>query len=248
LLSEEGTQYGPVTRPELDEWCQQGRITPRCQLLRQGAPAWQWATDIYPHLAQTPAAHNFATSTATPTAPQISFADPNPYASPSAGGKLPRDRTAKYRRSDNVNYVGLWNYAIGGLIVLGTLISIIRTLYISSQLGAPVGGTIGVFVALVLGMFSIPFLFAGAGVMGRRPWGRILTMILGVFTILLGLIILGLAALAAVVIGNANLPPDAQGRALVGCMVQLFIGLIYLGHGIFAYMILLSARYAKEFE
>ncbi len=44
--------YGPVPRAELDDWVTQGRITADCQLLLDGADQWQWATDIYPDLAE----------------------------------------------------------------------------------------------------------------------------------------------------------------------------------------------------
>jgi LSD1 subclass zinc finger protein len=49
----DGQTYGPVPRSELDNWCREGRLAASSQILREGAAQWQWATDVYPHLAQT---------------------------------------------------------------------------------------------------------------------------------------------------------------------------------------------------
>jgi TM2 domain-containing membrane protein YozV len=48
----DGQTYGPVTRQELDQWANEGRLTSESQVLREGSQQWQWATDLYPHLAQ----------------------------------------------------------------------------------------------------------------------------------------------------------------------------------------------------
>ena len=50
LKTEDGQTFGPVPKNELDEWMNEGRITAECQLLKDGADQWQWATDIYPQL------------------------------------------------------------------------------------------------------------------------------------------------------------------------------------------------------
>jgi hypothetical protein len=46
----DGQQYGPVTGERLQTWYEEGRITADCQLLRNGAEQWQWATDLFPDL------------------------------------------------------------------------------------------------------------------------------------------------------------------------------------------------------
>jgi len=51
LKTEDQTQYGPVPKAELDSWVAEGRLTARCQVLREGDPQWQWASDVYPQLA-----------------------------------------------------------------------------------------------------------------------------------------------------------------------------------------------------
>lgn len=51
VQTEDGQQYGPVSRQELDQWHADGRITVDTQLLIDGGEQWQWASDIYPDLA-----------------------------------------------------------------------------------------------------------------------------------------------------------------------------------------------------
>ena len=55
MKTPEGLVYGPVTKLELDQWCRQGRITPRCQLLQERRDNWLWAGEVYPELQQTAA-------------------------------------------------------------------------------------------------------------------------------------------------------------------------------------------------
>src|SRR5690606_29157912 len=56
VQTEDGQQYGPVSRQELDQWYGDGRITTDTQLLREGSEQWQWASDLYPDLAPEQAA------------------------------------------------------------------------------------------------------------------------------------------------------------------------------------------------
>ncbi len=50
MQTTDGSQFGPVPRTELDEWFKEGRISADCQLLKDGADQWQWASEIYPSL------------------------------------------------------------------------------------------------------------------------------------------------------------------------------------------------------
>lgn len=52
MQTTDGSQFGPVPRAELDEWFKEGRISADCQLLKDGADQWQWASEIYPSLEQ----------------------------------------------------------------------------------------------------------------------------------------------------------------------------------------------------
>ena len=49
----DGQQFGPVPKAELDGWVADGSINAECQLLRDGDEQWQWASEIYPQLAQS---------------------------------------------------------------------------------------------------------------------------------------------------------------------------------------------------
>jgi phage FluMu protein Com len=77
LKTPEGLVFGPVAKEELDQWCRQGRITPRCQLLQAGQPQWQWGTEVYPELREAAAM--------TPIGPSLAL---NPY-SPLALSPVP---------------------------------------------------------------------------------------------------------------------------------------------------------------
>ncbi|MCG8584696.1 MAG: GYF domain-containing protein [Pirellulales bacterium] len=46
----DGQQYGPVPKAELDSWVADGSINAECQVLREGDPQWQWASQVYPQL------------------------------------------------------------------------------------------------------------------------------------------------------------------------------------------------------
>ncbi|MFN0016948.1 MAG: hypothetical protein ACKVP0_01745 [Pirellulaceae bacterium] len=70
MKTPEGLVYGPVTKLELDHWCRQGRITPRCQILQERRESWMWAAEVYPELQQAA-----ATMTAiNPLAPVTAYA------------------------------------------------------------------------------------------------------------------------------------------------------------------------------
>jgi TM2 domain-containing membrane protein YozV len=56
LKTDDGEDYGPVDRSELDQWASEGRLNADCQLLQEGAEQWQWATDLYPELDASAAA------------------------------------------------------------------------------------------------------------------------------------------------------------------------------------------------
>ena len=65
LQTPDGSQYGPVPRSELDQWYTEGRVSADCQLLKEGQSQWQWATEQYPALSQTAPATSGATGAST---------------------------------------------------------------------------------------------------------------------------------------------------------------------------------------
>lgn len=64
LKTDEGEDYGPVSRAELDVWAAEGRLNADCQVLQEGADQWQWATDLYPQLDPQLSAAGAAADTA----------------------------------------------------------------------------------------------------------------------------------------------------------------------------------------
>lgn len=88
----------------------------------------------------------------------------------------------------------------------------------------------GVAVGLcVLVVFALPLILAGVGVVKRRQWGRILTLVMGAILGLLGLISLFFSLKGGV------------GAGIVG-------DLILVGYGVLAYVVLLNAKNAAEFS
>jgi hypothetical protein len=85
-----GQTYGPVTKPELDQWVQQGRVSANCQIRPTGQPNGQPAAIYYPALGVPNEG-----SPVAPTAPQKNpfagqqtdkpsgFEETNPYAASS---------------------------------------------------------------------------------------------------------------------------------------------------------------------
>jgi hypothetical protein len=88
LKTADGSTYGPVPKLELDQWLGEGRMDANCQLLQEGAPAWQWASDVYPQLAPQ-------TAPQVAPMPQFAAAEPNPFDFASASKHAP-SRTSSY--------------------------------------------------------------------------------------------------------------------------------------------------------
>ena len=85
MQTEEGEQYGPVSKADLDAWVIEGRLDAGCQVLRDGWEQWKWAEEVYPQLSGTPAAPPAAAepvvevapvtvSVPTPVVPEVSVA------------------------------------------------------------------------------------------------------------------------------------------------------------------------------
>jgi len=55
VKTDEGEDFGPVPKSELDEWVADGRLNGDCQILIDGGDQWQWASDLYPQLDDAPA-------------------------------------------------------------------------------------------------------------------------------------------------------------------------------------------------
>jgi hypothetical protein len=84
----DGTNYGPVTKADLDTWVTDERLDAQCQLLMDGWDQWKWAEDVYPQLAAPSAEPQLGLEVRTdepdefPTATEAR----NPYAAPTTRG------------------------------------------------------------------------------------------------------------------------------------------------------------------
>ena len=73
---EDGRQFGPVPKAELDQWVAEGRVTAQTELIYEGADQWQPASSVYPGLGQ-PQPHPVANPFSDPTSPSAA-----PYTTP----------------------------------------------------------------------------------------------------------------------------------------------------------------------
>jgi hypothetical protein len=80
VTTENGEEFGPVPKSQVDTWVAEGLITPRAQVCQEGDTQWRWASDVYPQLVERASAAEFA------SAPKDEFkiepGSGNPYASP----------------------------------------------------------------------------------------------------------------------------------------------------------------------
>lgn len=70
MQTEDGEQYGPVGKEELQGWIAEGRIDASCQVLQDGWDQWKWAEDVFPQIG--PAASG--------SSPVVVPGDDNPFA------------------------------------------------------------------------------------------------------------------------------------------------------------------------
>lgn len=210
VQTEDGQQYGPVSRQELDQWHADGRITVDTQLLRDGGEQWQWASDLYPDLApqdEAPAntglpdfgAMAAAGGGAAAGSGAFDFTaggGPAPSSSVTArtkgkkGGKKSGARGKKGGGSPHIDYIAYAFYAIGAMNILMCLIILIMGMSGAALVSgadaegaaaaAGIMGTIVVVASLFGALISCVYLAAGYGLQQRAGWGRMTAIVLGV--------------------------------------------------------------------
>jgi hypothetical protein len=158
---------------------------------------------------------------------------------------------SRMRKSGLVTAVGVINLVLGGLNIVCGLLLMVAGAFFGKLLGiagdaaqppagldpeaaaafkqaAAGGGGIfamaGAFLGVCVMVLAIPSILAGVGVLQRKQWGRILTLVLGALA--------GLGALIA-------LP------RLPGSTLNVLIG---GGYCAFVYVVLLNKQYAAEFR
>jgi hypothetical protein len=252
LLTEDQQQYGPVPRQELDQWLIEGRITPVCQLLREGAPAWQWATEVYPQLAQASSPGPYSSGPAPSDNPFAAFAS----ASPAGGSSATASRSPgmRARRSAQVEYVAYSCFGVVGITSIRFLLELVmaNAANVTPRGGPPaaayaMGATCGIIALVVL---MLPYVLAGIGVSGRKQWGRILCLVVAGFSALFGLLAMLLLGLNLSTVSRLLriLPEEYHGRVILGITLTGITMLAFFAQSIGSFAILTSSKYAKEFR
>ncbi|MBN2476762.1 MAG: DUF4339 domain-containing protein [Pirellulales bacterium] len=177
LQTEEGDQYGPVSREELDEWLGEGRIDASCQLLREDWSQWKWAEDVFAELGgaaaepqQAAAAQGQPFAGIGKTTPQES--EPGPYASPQvstgdatpvgggpAGGLGVRGRRALSETKPWVVFLAILGFVIGGIGVLTGLLFLAASAVGAGLPGILIGlcAFVGPVITLVLAYYLFSY-------------------------------------------------------------------------------------------
>lgn len=75
VRTEEGDEYGPVTKADLDSWVEEERVDGQCQILKKHWDDWKSADAVYPELAEEEAGENPFAGIAASEAPS---AEPGP--------------------------------------------------------------------------------------------------------------------------------------------------------------------------
>jgi hypothetical protein len=150
------------------------------------------------------------------------------------------DRPVRVNRSGAVTAVGIVNLVLGALDILAGIAVMVGGAAILGLSGAAANqegvteeqrkamaavGGMGAGIAVAIGVcimiFGIPLIIAGIGVLKRRNWGRILTIVLGIIAGLLGVLSL-------------------LNHSIAGAV-------IYIAYCILVLVVLFNSKFAKEF-
>ncbi len=258
LLTENDQQFGPIPRSELDQWFAEGRISAQCQLLKEGAPAWQWASDIFPSLAQAT-----APPPAAPSDPLGIGVSANPYVAPGATHTSAVSRSYRGHRSAAAGYATTMAYVAGGSIVARGLLAILLGAMAFSNMGgvssryaterAIATSVLTVIVFFVAAVVATPFFVAGMGLAKRRMWGKVMGFVTAALAIMVALftafsvlrLLINYSRLSSI---GFSLPAEVHFRIVGLLLLDLLFLAIMIGHAVVMFMVLLNAKHAKEFQ
>jgi hypothetical protein len=113
--------------------------------------------------------------------------------------------------------------------------------------GGDQGAIFGLLICLVISLWGGSALASGIGLIGRRAWARVLTLIVAGFAAIGGLILL-FFAVAAWFAPNMAMEGPERGFLILGSFILLFAGLIFLGYCLWAYLVLPRSAYGQEFQ
>jgi hypothetical protein len=193
LQTDDGQQYGPVSREELNWWYAEGRIDASCQLLAEGWNQWKWADEVFPELAEVPTEAPQATTEAEHS-PLVGIGEPvrpsqeeaNPYVSPvepssgidvaagsgdGGGGITPGMRQALAQTRPWVLFLSVLGFLAAGLASIASLVYVAVSVGALGALGATglilLVGALMMAGATVLYFFAAYHLFAYASAIAK---------------------------------------------------------------------------------
>ena len=151
-------------------------------------------------------------------------------------------------RSGVVTTAGVITLILGSTVLLiGLCGTGLMFIAVADELDRGRGGPEIIF-GLLIGFFVLLWsgaaIAAGFGLLNRRHWGRVLALILGGFGALIGIALL----VIAVVLWFVPHSPREVGGVIVGYLIVLFLGLLFLAYSLWIFLVLLNARYAQEFR
>jgi hypothetical protein len=176
LQTEDGQQYGPIGREELDAWFADGRIDTSCQILSEGWESWRWADEVYPQLNEGAAEGEMASasagaftageaeavaSTQAPWSAGIGDLPENPYAAPREAatpipsgaqpttetGITPKIRQEFMETRPWVMLLSILSFVSAGLSALAAL-----GLLVSGGIMSIINGLVGLVMAAIPGI------------------------------------------------------------------------------------------------
>ena len=183
VKTNDGQQYGPVSKTELDGWVTDGRLDAECQVLQDGWEQWQWADELYPQLKNGAAESGNLDFLAGQSGSSVSGLDVfgnsgpalatggNPYASPSssiasssssvgAGGdeKVTSGiRRAMIGTSPWVLFLSILGFIVCGLAALGIFVMVSFSLVSGDGRVILTAMVIGfLYLAMVVCFYGLP--------------------------------------------------------------------------------------------
>jgi hypothetical protein len=155
-------------------------------------------------------------------------------------------------KSGAVTAIGVINIVLGVLVILVSLCVgffglVVAGVAADKQFGPNparglfgLAGVVALIVAVIVLLFGVGYVISGIGLLNRKGWARMLTLVLAGFTALGALI--NLIQLIQLVVGGDF--PGKPGQI----MVQLLFVCLEIGYVVMAFAILLNNRYAAEFR
>ncbi len=154
MQTDDGEQYGPVDREELNAWVAEGRIDGTCQLLCDGWDQWRWADEVFPDLAE---------EASTEDAPIFASGDSGKGIAAAAGTQSDTKLTARTARGGGksspagiehtlsetrpwVLLMAIVGFVCAGLGVLGTLGAMVPLILLADAIYV----VVGIIVSLVM--------------------------------------------------------------------------------------------------